>query len=91
MRPDFHSPDALPLDARQLQTARRQVEALHELGARATFEFVLEVISETPPARRAWIARRLETYAALDAGTLAACGGDQFAPTPTLRLVAGDD
>jgi len=84
--PDFRPIDPVPLDARQLQATRRQVEALHALGARATFEFVLEVIGETPPARRAWIARRLEIYAALDADMVAAYGADRFPASP-LRLV----
>ena len=64
----------------------RLVERVHRLGARAVFELVDEL--DRAHGLGDDLDCRLERFAALDHGRLAAVGADQFPPSPT-RLIGG--
>jgi hypothetical protein len=64
----------------------RQVEQIHRLGARAVFELLQQLDRDHGLGRQ--LDRQLERFAGLDAGILAAVGGDRFAPAP-LHVVGG--
>lgn len=65
---------------------RRDVEAVHGLGARATAELVAELILMLPVDQRQRALDRLAAYRGIPADKLAAAGGDKFSAIP-LRVV----
>jgi hypothetical protein len=70
------------------QRLRREhlARRVHQLGARALFEFIEELDRDHGLGDD--LDRRLERYAAVDRDLLAAVDGDLFPPSP-LRLVGG--
>jgi hypothetical protein len=78
-----------PHPAQALRRLQRQrlVERIHAFGARVVFELVDEL--DRYHALGDDLDQRLERYAALDPGLLAALGADQF-PAAPLRLVGGE-
>jgi len=83
-------PAANPSDLQNSLVQRRwqrPIEHLHHLGARAVSEFLLELAREHGLGDE--IARKLESYAALDPDIVRALRGDRFPPAP-LRIVGGD-
>jgi hypothetical protein len=67
-------------ERRRLQRLARH---LHQLGERAVFEFVSEMVVNYGAA----VAERLAQYRRLDPAILRACGGDRL-PAPPLRIIA---
>ncbi len=65
---------------------RRQVDALHRLGARAVGE-LLDELRRHHPGIADDIDRRIARYAALDRRLLVAVGGDRW-PAPPVHMVA---
>ncbi len=59
---------------------RRQVEALHQLGPRATAELLAEIGAER--SIMTIIDRKLDTYTELEPEILEVAGGDRFWPAP---------
>lgn len=59
------------------------VQHLHELGPRATYEFIAELAR----AHGDDVVRRLERYGKLDPTVLRACGGDRLPPMPVHLIV----
>lgn len=85
-RPDFHRADSLPCQASELMAFRRNVARLHDLGDRALYELLLELARDLGPRRAPWLLKRIEAYAAIDRGVVAALGGSEI-PKPPLRVV----
>jgi hypothetical protein len=76
------------LQTQAQQRLRRQqlLRRLHDLGGRATAEFINEIVDKF--GIEAFVDERLAAYTArLTPAMLAATGGDRFPPRP-LRLVA---
>ena len=65
----------------------RLIGHLHGLGARATSEFISEVV--TAHGLEDDILRRLEQYGRLSPAILAALGGDQLIPAPLMVIAGG--
>jgi len=70
--------------AEQRLRRRRQIEAIHRLGPRVTFELFDELDRHHGLGED--LDRRLERYAAVDPATLRSLGGDRF-PTSPVRIV----
>ena len=72
-------------DLLQERRFRRDVERLHDLGVRATFE----ILAEVGRARmcRTYIEELTARYAQLDPAIVRAVGGDRF-PAPPIHEVA---
>ncbi len=66
---------------------RLHVERLHRLGPRALDELLLEIGAEMSCLTA--IETRLERYAGLDRGVVAAVGGDRFPPSPLHAMSDG--
>jgi hypothetical protein len=64
-------------------SVKRQAEHLHDLGARALYEFVVEIAAIHGDD----VLDRLGDYTRLDAEMLRATGGDRFPASP-MRVVA---
>jgi hypothetical protein len=67
-----------PEDNRSPYRVQRHAQHLHGLGERALHEFIVELIVRFGPE----VEHRLEAYGRIDAGLLAAFGGDRFPPPP---------
>jgi hypothetical protein len=73
-------------EGRQTRLPRQRLQVLaqhlHDLGARATFELLLELVT----AHGTDVIDRLEEYRRLDPAIVSAVGGDHFPPQP-IRMV----
>lgn len=74
------------VDLSAAPTFQRDVAALHELGARATAEYIAELILMLPAGDRQRAFDRLAAYRDIPQEQLTATGGDKFPPIP-LRVV----
>jgi hypothetical protein len=85
-RPTQPQDDDLAPDILDLRF-RRDIEALHRLGARAVYELLVELGRER--LIRTAIEVKVRRYAALDPTIMGAVGGDRF-PAAPLHLVQPD-